>query len=332
MPFAMLTAIHFTPEAGWQDIGDLSTISSMCDRSGARVWADEAVSDLTDRDLATIAEEFDLHELAVEDARHAKQRPKLEQYDNHLFVVVHELQRRNGQLEPAQIACFVGTRYVLALHAGAAKTIEEARARLRSTTDDVWGGSAFLMHTLLDTIVDDYQRIADELEEEIESLEEEILADPRTPAQTRLYTVKQRLARFRRYVFPVSRMLAGVIDQTSFSVSVTTTDSNEFGTYFRDIHDHTLRITDQIRNVEDLANALIDLVRVEATNAQNEVTKRLTGWAAIIAVPTFIASVYGMNFQLVPTDGRIFGFWFALGLMGTTALSLYAFFKRRGWI
>ena len=278
-----------------------------------------------------MADEFGLHDLAVEDATSAKERPKLEEYEKHLFVVVHELQPREGQLEVAQIACFVGTRFVLALHTGAGRTMAETRRRLLATTEEIWGGSAFLMHALLDAIVDDYQAIADGLEQEIEDLEETLLADPRSPAQTRLYTVKQRVARFRRYVLPVSRMLATVVEGDGVGAAIALVETN-FGTYFRDVHDHTLRIADQVRNVEDLGDALIDLARVEATNAQNEIVKRLTGWAAIIAVPPFIASVYGMNFRLFPADGQIFGFWFALGLMFVTSVGLYVYFKRRGWI
>lgn len=326
----MLTAIYHTPGSGWRHVADLSTISNLCDRSGARVWAEADIASLTPDDVGTIAEEFGLHELAVEDATGAKERPKLEEYDRHLFVIVHELQPREGQLESAQISCFVGTRFVLALHAGAEHTMDETRRRLRATTGEVWGGSAYLMHTLLDAIVDDYQRIADTLELEIEQLEDEMLADPRSGSQTQLYTIKQRLARFRRYVLPVSRMLSSVVEQGSFANSIAQVDT-QFGTYFRDVLDHTLRIADQVRNVEDLADAMIDLARVEATNAQNEVTKRLTGWAAIIAVPTYIASVYGMNYRLMPSN-EIFGFWFALGLMAGTAGGLYAFFKRRGWL
>ncbi|HYZ93022.1 MAG TPA: CorA family divalent cation transporter [Actinomycetota bacterium] len=326
----MLTAIHHTPDGGWQEVADLSIISKLCDQSGARVWAEADISTLTPHDIDTIAEEFGLHELAVEDATGAKERPKLEEYEKHMFVVVHELQMHDGQLEPAQIACFVGTRYVLALHAGAARTIDETKRRLRRHTGELWGGSAFLMHTLLDTIVDDYQRIADEVELEVEELEEELLQDPRSPAQTRLYTVKQREARFRRYVLPASRMLAMVVSEQGIGASIALVDTH-FGAYFRDIHDHTLRIADQIRSVEDLSDALIDLVRIEATNAQNDVTKRLTGWAAIIAVPTYIASVYGMNYQLIPRHEEL-GFFFALGLMATSAVGLYTYFKRRGWI
>lgn len=326
----MLKALYSTPDEGWNEVTDLSTISNICDRSGSRVWAEANVSSLTREDIATIAGEFGLHELAVEDATEPRERPKLEEYERHLFVVVHELQERDEHIEAVQIACFIGTRYVLALHFGAERTLDETKHRLRTHKGELWGGSASLMHTLLDTIVDDYQRIADAMEDEVEHLEEELLADPRSHAQTRLYNVRQREARFRRYVLPVSRMLANVVDQDSVGAGIRLVDTH-FGAYFRDVHDHTLRIADQLRSVEDLSDALIDLVRVEAANAQNEVTKRLTGWAAIIAVPTFIASIYGMNYQLVPQH-EAYGFWFALGLMATAAVSLYVFFRRRGWI
>jgi magnesium transporter len=327
----MLNAIAHRPGEGWVELDDLSIISNLCDQSGARVWADADISTLTPHDISTIAAEFGLHELAVEDATQAKERPKLEEYDKHIFVVVHELQKEDGQLEPAQIACFVGTRFVLALHAGANRTIEETRRRLLASKGEIWGGSAYLMHTLLDTIVDDYQDIADELEQEIEGLEEQLLEDPNAGSPTHLYKIKQRIARFRRYVLPVSRMIANVVDQGTIGASIALVDA-QFGAYFRDVHDHTLRITDQVRNVQDLADAMIELVRVEATNMQNEVTKRLTGWAAIIAVPTFIASVYGMNFELVPAHGQVFGFWFALSMMSAAAIGLYVYFKRRSWI
>lgn len=326
----MLKALSYTAEGGWMEMSDLSAISSLCDQSGARVWAEADITTLSPSDVETIAEEFGLHPLAVEDATKAKQRPKFEEYEKHLFVVVHELQPEDGQLEAVQISCFVGTRYVLALHAGAQRTMDETRKRLLEGTGEVWGGSAYLMHAMLDAVVDDYQVIADRLEQEVETTEERLLEDPRSQPVTKLYTVKQRIARIRRYVNPVSRMLAGFVE-TGISATIAVPGS-EFGNFFRDVHDHTLRIVDQVRNVEELSDGLIELVRVEATNAQNEVTKRLTGWAAIIAVPTFIASVYGMNFELVPRSGQLFGFWFAVGLMATAAIVLYAYFKRRGWI
>jgi magnesium transporter len=322
----MLTAIYHSPETGWKEVTDLSIISNLCEESGARVWAEADISTLTEQDIALIAEEFSLHPLAVEDATSQKERPKLEQYEGHLFTVVHELRPENGQLEPVQISCFIGIRYVLALHAGARRTIDETRRRLLETKGDVWGGSAFLMHTMLDALVDDYERIGGELEATVEDLEEQLLTDPRLPAQRDLYSVKQRVARFRRYVLPASRILTDVVNTGAIS-----SIGPEFGAYFRDVHDHTLRLADQVRSIDDLADALIDLVRVESSNAQNEVTKRLTGWAAIIAVPTYIASVYGMNYRLVPRH-EVLGFWFAISMMATSAIGLYAFFKRKGWI
>ena len=327
----MLTAIYHEPGQGWRPLTDLTSISNLCDRSGARVWAEADIRTLTPEDIATIADEFGLHSLAVEDATEMRERPKLEEYDKHLFVVVHELEDHEGQLEATQVACFVGTRYVLALHAGADRTMETTRRRLMDHAGDVWGGSAFLMHTLLDAIVDDYQDIADLQELAVEHMEESLLADPRVGSPTDLYKTKQRLARLRRYALPVSRMLAGVVEGGGVGANIALVDE-QFGAYFRDVYDHTLRITDQLRNVQDLTDALIELVRVEATNTQNEVTKRLTGWAAIIAVPTYIASVYGMNFELVPKHGQVEGFFFALALMAASAIGLYAYFKKRMWI
>jgi magnesium transporter len=182
------------------------------------------------------------------------------------------------------------------------------------------------MHTLLDVIVDDYQHKAEEIEDEVEELEELVLAQPGSPVDKQLYSVKQRLARLRRYAVPGERILATMFAPTSTAVP------DETSAYFRDVHDHMLRIIDQMRNVQDLADALIDLRRVEQTTALNEATKRLSGWAAIIAVPTFIASVYGMNFELIPNENEIFGFVFAITLMFASGAGLYTFFKRRGWI
>jgi magnesium transporter len=180
------------------------------------------------------------------------------------------------------------------------------------------------MHTLLDVIVDDYQHKADAVEEEVEQLEEHLLATPDSPVEKQLYSLKQRLARLRRYAVPGERILSTMIAPTTTAVP------DETGAYFRDVHDHLLRITDQMRNVQDLVDALLDLRRIEQAKALNEVTKRLTGWAAIIAVPTLIAGIYGMNYELTPFD-QGWGFEVAIGIMLASAIGLYTFFKRRGW-
>ncbi|MEX2554330.1 MAG: magnesium transporter CorA family protein [Actinomycetota bacterium] len=321
----MLVAICHTDATGWTDVRDLEQISGLID-AGQLVWAQADVASLSPSDVSTIQGEFGLHPLAVEDAINLKQRPKLEAYENHLFAVAHQLDSVEGQLEASQIACFVGRHYVLTLHEGASRILDEAASRLRRTPKPVERGPSFVMHALLDTVVDDYQAIADTLEEEVEELEDKLLKDPTAAADRQIYTLKQQLARLRRYAQPGGRVLASFVDSNQ-----TTVATNETAAYFRDVLDHTLRITDQLRNVEELVDALLELRRMEQTNQMTDVTKRLTGWAAVIAVPTFIASVYGMNFTLTPNNEGL-GFEIALGLMAASAIALYTFFKKRDWI
>jgi magnesium transporter len=323
----MLTAIALSEEDGWVEVDDLDKMSELIKTPGMLLWADADIATLTSHDIAVIAEEFGLAALAVEDALHPRQRPKLEAYETHLFAVVHQLDTIDDQLEASQISCFIGRRFILTLHAGGSRSLDETRARCIRSKKLADQGVSFFTHALMDVIVDDYQAIADKLEEDIEELEDTALKDPNAPLQSELYALKQKLARLRRYVLPGERVLAIVLEPDRFNLITKRT-----GELFRDVHDHSLRIIDQIRNVDDLVNAVIDLQRSEQAAEMNQTTKRLTGWAAIIAVPTFIASVYGMNFELIPNEGELLGFWFALGTMLVSGSSLYVYFKKRGWI
>jgi magnesium transporter len=322
----MLLAVCHSAEDGWKQVEDLSTVSDLRADTANLVLAEADVRDLTHEDVRLIAEEFDLHALAVEDAVHTRQRPKLESYETHLFIVVHELDEEEGQLEAVQIACFVGDRYVLVLHAGAARTLQEVKRRWQEKKQTHHDPS-HLVHTLADVVVDDYQAIADRLESEIEELEEIALTAPTAPIQRQLYSLKQRLARLRRYVLPAARLLDWVLDphfEKPFSAQT--------AALFNDVRDHLLRITDQIRNVDDLSQAVLDLNRSEQAAALNTATRRLSAWAAIFAVETVIAGIYGMNFVLVPFNEQVEGFWFAVGVMLVLGIVLYVYFKRRDWI
>ncbi len=321
----MLMAVCHSTE-GWSEIDDLDRISDLREERGNLLWAEADVSNLTHEDVETIAEEFGLHELAVEDAVHTRQRPKLETYDSHLFLVVHELDEEDGQLEAAQLASFVAENYVLTIHAGATRTISEAKKRWREQERALENPSQ-LVHTLLDVIVDDYQDIADRLEDEIEQLEEIVLETPYSPVQRQLYSLKQKVSRLRRFAIPATRLLDWVIQPDAPQPFAA-----ENVHLFRDVHDHLLRISEQIRNVDDLAQAVLDLTQSAQAQALNEVSKKLTAWAAIFAVETLIAGVYGMNFELVPYSGQVEGFWFALALMVVSGVALFGFFRRRNWI
>ncbi len=323
----MLVAVCHSPATGWVEVNDLTELSELRVESGNLLWVEADVATLGDDEIALIADEFSLHPLAVEDAVRTRQRPKLESYEGHLFVVFHELDEVDGQLEASQIACFIGERYLITLHAGAERIISEAKRRWSDELVQRDAGPGYLLHTLLDALVDDIEVIANKLEQEIENLEEVTLQNPSAPVQRELYSVKQRLSRLRRYALPTERVVHWILDGAGRGLF-----PKETHELFADVNDHVLRTADQVRNIDDLTDAVLDLRRSEQATALNETTKRLTGWAAIIAVPTFIASVYGMNFALVPTEGQIFGFGFALFLMAISSLVLFLYFKRRDWI
>lgn len=319
----MLMALRHTGHDGWQRVEDCSELSDLRVAGGNLLWAEADVTTLDEGDIEMIAEEFDLHPLAVEDAIHTRQRPKLDRYEKHLFIVVHQLDEVEGQLEAVQIGCFVGDGYVLTLHAGATASIEAAKKRWVEIPEEQ---ASYLLHTLLDVVVDDYQRIADRLEAEIEELEEIALTTPEAPIQRQLYSVKQRLSRLRRYVVPENRLLERTMqpDDTIFSERTVH--------LFRDVQDHLLRITDQVRNIDDLSDAVLDLIRHAQAARLNENSRKLSAWAAIFAVLTLIAGIYGMNFQLVPEENSLAGFWFAVALMTVSGIGLYWYFKGKEWL
>ncbi|CAN5654424.1 magnesium/cobalt transporter CorA [soil metagenome] len=333
----MLLAICHHRETGWQQVSELARISDLRSK-GELVWAEADVKDLTDSDVALIAEEFSLHELAVEDAVTLRQRPKFETFPDHMFIVLHQLNEEDGQLEPVQLSMFVGDHYVLVLHGGATRTLDEARRRWKEDARED-AGPTWLLYTIVDTVVDEYQEIADDLEQEIEDLEELTLESLDMPTrariafvndgsmQRRLYSAKQRTSRLRRYGHPAARLV-----QDLFSEQNNTLVDSKLAPRFADVKDHALRIGDQANSVESLADALLDLRRGEQASTLNEVTKKLTAWAAIIAVPTLISGLYGMNFFLYPDLGDRSGFWFALSAMIVVSVGLYVYFKRRHWL
>ncbi|MDQ4064975.1 MAG: hypothetical protein M3161_02900 [Actinomycetota bacterium] len=324
----MLRAICHSSDSGWVEVDDLTKLSELREVTGNLVWAEADVADLDQDEADLIADEFGLDPLAVEDALNTRQRPKVEHYPTHQFAVFHQLDEVDGQLEATQIACFLGPHYLLTIHAGATRTLEDAKERWRAEAEErALDHPAQLLHTLFDVVVDEYQVIADRLENQIEELEEIALARPDAPIARQLYSLKQQISRFRRYGVPAARIIEWNLDDEG-------DDSmpKETQRLFRDVHDHLVRMREQIQNVDELARAVIDLTQTEKASLLNEINKRLTAWAAIFAASTLIAGIYGMNFTLVPKDQTLFGFWFAVGLMVVCSVALFTYFKRRKWL
>ncbi|MFN2489979.1 MAG: magnesium transporter CorA family protein [Actinomycetota bacterium] len=340
----MLTALCHSEERGWSEVKDLSTVSDLRADEASLVWGEADMTDLAPGDFSIIVEEFELDPLAVEDALSPRQRPKLESYEKHRFAVLHELYELDDQLEKRQISAFVGEDFLLVIHEGAEELLARVRDRVSRSGHDR-RGPIYLLYALLDAVVDGYQELADNLEEQIERIEEAVVERVRDrvrrtsvsrtdragdeQVQLQLYSVKQQVARLRRYALPLQRVLDWLLDNRQEQRPPKWSQR-----LFRDVHDHTVRIAEQVHNVDELAQAVIDLMRSEQSEELSQINKKLTAWAAIIAVPTVIAGIYGMNYELFPSRDQVgmAGFWISLGIMAVAALMLYNLFKRKDWL
>jgi magnesium transporter len=327
---------------GWADTQDLEEAATAC-QERRFTWLEVDVG--TRRgEAARVAERFGLDPLAMEDALSTRQRPKLETYEGHRFLVAFQLDEIEDQLEDRQIAVFAGDAYVLLLHDAADRMVDEARDRMRKV-DVAELDAERALHALLDSVVDDYERTAERLDVDIEDLEAHALRASRRaaqasgmttndlPSQSILYAIKQQVSMLRRYSLPLS----GPIETLHAEEEERRRRSGEddrTDLLFRDVHDHVLRLGAQVRNIDDLASAVIDVARSLQGDMLNEVNKKLSAWAAIIAIPTLIASIYGTNYRLWPSpeESRSWGFLGVVGIMLLCGGALWLFFKRKRWI
>jgi magnesium transporter len=328
-----------TASGSWQEADDLAGLSGLRRGPDTLTWAEIDISGQSLDALRGVATEFGLDPLALEDAVNARQRPKLEVYSRHRFLVLFQLDEVDEQLEPRQLGCFLGDGYVLVLHHGADRLVEELRGRLDKARGEPLGVDR-LVHLLIDAAVDDYEAIASGVGAEVEDLEGEALAVARAhersdddfegemPSQAQLYTLKQNTSMLRRFAIPAGRALERLLDG-----ELADDADEDVRPLLRDVHDHSVRLEAQVRNIEELAQAVLDLTRSLQADILNEINKKLTGWAAIIAVPAIIVGLYGINYQLLPrTSVGAWGFVFVLGLMLACGGALFAFFKRKDWI
>jgi magnesium transporter len=279
--------------------------------------------------LARVQRQFGLHDLAIEDAHTAHQRPKLEQYDNSLFVVLRTAQLAPGQagLEFGETHVFVGPRYVVSVRHGSLQSHVGLRTRCEATPQLLVKGPGYVLYALMDFIVDQYFPIVTELEDELEAIEDEIFDQrPGRGATARIYTLKRDLLRLKRAVSPLVDVCNRLV---RFEHDLIPADTRP---YFRDVYDHVVRINEMIDTQRELLTMALEANLSLISSEQNEHTKRLAAWAAIIAVPTAIAGIWGMNFDWMPELRWRYGYLFALATMIGACGGLYAGFKRSGWL
>src|SRR5213593_152308 len=281
--------------------------------------------------LRALQQVFGLHDLAVEDALCAHQRPKLEEYGESLFVVLRtaQLERRDGRCHVAfgETHVFVGPRYVLTVRHGPSLSYTEVRTRCESTPSLLRKGPGFVLFALMDFVVDHYFPIVDALEDELEGLEDAIFGGTFTQATTeRIYDLKRDLVGLKRAVSPLVEVCNRLV---RFDVTLIPEDAR---LYFRDVYDHVIRINETIDNQRELLTTALEANLSLISVRQNEVMKQLGAWGAIIAVPTMIAGVYGMNFEFMPELHWRWAYPVAGGAMVGACALLHARFKRAGWL
>jgi len=280
---------------------------------------------LLEPDAATLElmqAEFDLHPLAVEDARHGHQRPKIEEYGDVLFVVLHMIETGETELRVGEVDVFVGRNFILSVRTGVEKGFRDVRARAEREPELLRRGPGYVLYALMDAVVDRYFPILQTIEVDLERIEEEIFAatSPRANIEA-LYVLKQRLMAFRHAVGPLLESLGNI---TGARVPGVCGGMQE---YFRDIADHLQRLNQTIESIRDTASTAISVNLSMITLQESENMKRLAAYAALIAVPTLIVGIYGMNFDYMPELRWRYGYALVWGLMA--AIDGYIFYRLR---
>jgi len=278
-------------------------------------------------ELERVGEAFDLHELALEDAMNAHQRPKLEDYDGSLFIVLRTARYDDAkeEVEFGEIHLFVGSDYVIAVRHGEASELGPARKRLEEQDGLLEAGPGAVVWSIVDKVVDDYAPVVAGIDNDIEEVEEEIFGQ-RSDSTQRIYFLKREVIEFHRAVRPLLAPLESLQYGTQPGMS------DELRRYFRDVHDNARRIDEQVTGQRELLTSILEANLALLGVQQNEVIRGISAWAAIVAVPTFLASIWGMNFEHMPELAETWGYPVALILMAVAIFGLYRFFKRIEWL
>src|SRR5262245_24985138 len=303
----------------------VSEIHSYVARPGCFVWV--ALKDPQPGELEAMQQEFGLHPLAVEDARQGHQRPKIEEYEQSLFVVMHMIENGGEDLRSGEVDIFVGENYVLSVRLRAERGFIDVRARCEYEPELFRHGPCYVLYALMDAVVDRYFPILDEIESEIENIESRIFADqPKREHIEALYNVKRKMLILRHATEPLlestSKLFAGRVPQLCISLQE----------YFRDVYDHLLRLNQTIDSLREMGTTAISVAISLMTIQENAVTKQLASYGALVTVPTLIAGVYGMNFQNMPELSWVWGYPLALAIMIGIDAYLYYRFRKANWL
>jgi magnesium transporter len=281
----------------------------------------------TEEELRDVGERFGLHELAIEDAFEAHQRPKLEDYDESYFIVLKPARYDDAkeEVEFGEIMVFISRTYVIAVRHGMASGLGEARKRLEAEPELLEAGPAAAVWAILDKVVDDYAPVVDGIDNDITEVETEIFTD-RADSTQRIYFLKREVIEFHHATSPLLLPLES-LERGAFPNL-----GEQLRRYFRDVADHARRVDEQVSAQRELLTSILEANLALLGVKQNEVVRTISAYAAIITVPTFMASIWGMNFVHMPELDKTWGYPAALALMAIVVLGLHRFFRRIDWL
>jgi magnesium transporter len=299
---------------------------------GGFVWL--GLYEPTEEALTAIGQHYGLHPLAVEDAVYAHQRPKLEHYDDALFMVLktaryaaHDrLTSTSEVVVTGEIMAFVGDGYVITVRHGTHGELGQLRRGLEQQPDLLCHGPAAVLYAIADHVVDDFVEVAQSVEDDVEEVETSVFSPARTDDSARIYQLKRELMQLRRSVGPLEPPLSTLADRPLPLVP------DAMRSYFRDVQDHALRTRDQVSGLDELLSSILQASLARTSLADNEDMRKISAWAGIIAVPTAIAGIYGMNFDHMPELHTRYGYPVAVLAMLVACWLLYRGFKRSGWL
>jgi magnesium transporter len=314
------------PEVPFEDALAVAT------ERGGFVWL--GLYEPSQAELDVFADRFGLHPLAVEDAVEAHQRPKLENYDDALFMVLktgryveHErLTATSEVIDTGEVMIFLGPHYVITVRHGEHSGLTELRRRLEDQRELLCLGPSAVLYAIADLVVDTFTDVITDVDEDVEELEASVFSPQRTDDVGRIYQLKRELMQLRRAVAPLEVPLQRLAERQVDVVP------DAMRSYFRDVLDHALRVRDQIGTFDELLSSILQASLARTSLSDNEDTRKISAWAAIIAVPTLMTGVYGMNFDVMPELHWRYGYPLVLLLIVVVCTALYRGFKRNGWL
>lgn len=303
----------------------IADISDYVERGDCFVWV--ALKDAEPQELELMQHEFNLHPLAVEDAHHGHQRPKIEEYGDSLFGVMHTVEMVDGELHTGEVDAFIGPNYVLSVRNRSLQDFLGVRARCEREPHLLKTGASFVFYALMDAVVDRYFPVVEALEAELETIEEQMFTRGAERASIeRLYQLKRKVGILKHAVSPLMEAVGKLFGARVPALSANTQN------YFRDVYDHLYRINTSIDSIRDTVSTAIQVNLSMVAIDESEVNKRLAAWAAIFAVFTAFAGVWGMNFKWMPELEWKFGYPLALCVMVAVCGYMYRRFRKARWL